>query len=151
MINVYTKEDYAKSYMELLEIFRYISYEDVKKIPREKLAYYEKNKDITYLYSYNPQLSFEEQTSKLTKILIANLYIDYWTTAEQRTELKAHDREELNALEMEKKKKYPTKNLFSRKNNSDKVDTTITSMTVINQKSIFSQILCKIKKLFKLT
>ncbi len=151
MINVYTEEDYAKSYMELLEILKYIPYEDVKKIPKEKLSYYEKNKDITYIYSYNPQLSFEEQTSKLTKILIANLYIDYWTTAEEQIQLKAQDKKELNDLEIEKKKKYPTEDLFSKKKKSSKIDTMVTSMTVVNQKGTFSRILYKIKKLFKLT
>ncbi len=151
MINIYTKEDYAKSYTQLLEIVKHLSYEDVKKIPKEKLLYYKKNKDIAYTYFYNPQLSFEEQTSKLTKILIANLYVDYWTTEEERMEIKNNDKKELYDREIEKTKQYPVNNLFSRKKKADKINTTVTSITVIKQKSILSQILYKIKKLFKLT
>lgn len=152
MINVYTKEDYAKSYTELLEILKYISYEDVKKIPKEKLAYYNKNKDITHVYLYDPQLSFEEQPiSKLTKILIANLYIEYWTTEEEYAQIKDNDKKELYSREIEKKKQYPVDDLFSNRRKTEKLASTVTSLTVIHEKGILARILYKIKKLFKLT
>lgn len=152
MINLYTKEDYAKSYTELLEILKYISYEDVQKIPKEKLSYYDKNKDITHIYVYDPQLSFEEQSiSKLTKILIANLYIEYWTTEEEYAKIKANDKKELYNKELEKKKQYPIDNLFSSKTKTEKTSANVTSMTVINKKGILARILYKIKELLKLT
>lgn len=151
MINLYTKEDYAKSYTELLEILKHISYNDVKKIPKEKLTYYEKNKDIAYVFIYNPELSFEEQTSKLTKILIANLYIEYWTTEEECAQIRDNDKKELYNREMEKKKQYSVDDLFSSRKKTENSAPPTTSLTIVNQKSILSRILYKIKKLLKLT
>lgn len=152
MINLYTKEDYAKSYTELLEILKYVSYEDIQKIPKDKLCYYKENKDISHTYIYNPQLTFEEQDiSKLTKILLANLYIDYWTTEEERIQIEDDNKKELYDIEMEKKKQYPIDDLFSKKKKTDKIDTTVTSLTVINKKNFFTRIITRIKKLLKLT
>ena len=152
MIHLYTKEDYAKSYTELLEILKYISYSDANKIPKEKLSYYEKYKDTTYTYVYNPHLCFEEQNiSKLTLILIANLYVEYWVDDDERIQIKANDKKELYAIEMEKKNRYPTEDLFSKRKKIENHNVPITSMTVIDSKNPFKKLLTIIKKLFKLT
>ena len=35
MINIYTKEDYAKAYTELIEILKYVPNEDLKKYQKQ--------------------------------------------------------------------------------------------------------------------
>ena len=51
MIDIYTKEDYAKSYTELIEILKYISKSDLNKIPKDKIKNYIKIK-IMIIYIF---------------------------------------------------------------------------------------------------
>lgn len=152
MINIYTKEDYAKAYTELIEILKYVPNEDLKKIPKTKLETYMKNRDCNYNYIYNKELSFENQTIlKLTKILIANIYIQYWASNEKRQEIRNQDKKELYNIEMKKKEIYSTDNIFKKKTKKEVNYNQITSMTVIKKKNIIEKIIDKIKKKIKLT
>ena len=65
--------------------------------------------------------------------------------------VEANDKKELYAIEMEKKNRYPTEDLFSKRKKIENYNIPITSMTVINSKNPFKKLLTIIKKLFKLT
>lgn len=146
MIENYTKEEYAKAYTELLEILKYVSKESLNKIPKEKLDMYNKNKDKNYTYKYDEQLEFEEQNIlQLTRILIANLYIEYWAEEDEKNEIKQKDRKELEQIEKEKREKYNPDNLFNNKKSIEKEE--ILNISVIENKNIFKKLLEKIKRL----
>lgn len=146
MIENYTKEEYAKAYTELLEILKHISKESLNKIPKEKLDMYNKNKDKNYTYKYDEQLEFEEQNIlQLTRILIANLYIEYWAEEDEKNEIKQRDRKELEQIEKEKREKYNPDNLFNNKKSIEKEE--ILNISVIENKNIFKKLLEKIKRL----
>lgn len=146
MIENYTKEEYAKAYTELLEILKHISKESLNKIPKEKLDMYNKNKDKNYTYKYDEQLEFEEQNIlQLTRILIANLYIEYWAEEDEKNEIKQKDRKELEQIEKEKREKYNPDNLFNNKKSIEKEE--ILNISVIENKNIFKKLLEKIKRL----
>lgn len=155
MVTFYTEDEYSRAYTELLEILKYIPAITVEKIPKENIDMYELNKDKNYEYHYDNDLSFEEQNiSHLTKILIANLYIDYWATDEERSIIKEHDRKELEALEIEKNKQYNTDDIFAnrKKKLEEKVQNIKnTSMIVVENTNIFKKIMEKIKKMLHLT
>lgn len=150
MVNIYTKEDYSKSYTELLEILKYVDKEDLGKIPKSKIQFYIKNQDTKYIYKYNKNLSFEYQpVSHLTKILIANLYTDYWADDEEKQKINLSDKQELDKLELIKREKYNPDNLF--KNKTKYNSTNETSLTVIEERSFIKRFLNKIKKFLNLT
>lgn len=155
MVTFYTEDEYSRAYTELLEILKYIPTSSAQKIPKENIDMYELNKDKNYEYHYNNDLSFEEQNiSHLTKILIANLYIDYWATDEERDIIKEHDSKELESLEIEKNKQYNTNDIFaSRKKKLEEKAQNIenTSMIVIENTNIFKKIMEKVKKMLHLT
>ena len=54
---------YSLSYVEVLEILKHIPKEDYEKIPKEKIEFYENNKDKNYIYIYIIQLTpkFQEK------------------------------------------------------------------------------------------
>lgn len=155
MVAFYTEDEYSRAYTELLELLKYVPASTVQKIPKENIDMYELNKDKSYEYHYDNDLSFEEQNiSHLTKILIANLYIEYWATDEERAIIKEHDSKELEALEIEKNKQYNTDDIFaSRKKKLEEKAQNIenTSMIVIENTNIFKKIMEKIKKMLHLT
>lgn len=152
MVNVYTQEDYAKSYTELIEILKYFSHEDLIKIPKETIQNYIKNKNKNYSFSYNPNLELEEQhISKLTLILLANLYIDYLATNDEKEYIIKKDQQELEQLEKQKQEKYNIENIFKNRKKQTIPNNETTSLLVLENKSITQKILEKIKKIFKLT
>ena len=101
----YTKEEYAKSYTEILEIFKYIPENLLKKIPNSIIKKYYENMDKSYKYAYDIGRSLEDQkVSQLTKILLANIYIKYWATERDKKRIEIYDRKILEKNEIEKRK-----------------------------------------------
>ena len=65
---------YSLSYVEVLEILKHIPKEDYEKIPKEKIEFYENNKDKNYVYIYNP---VNPKISRKTDAILINLYKNY--------------------------------------------------------------------------
>lgn len=150
MVITYTKEDYAKAYTELLEILKYVSKSSLEKIPKENLEMYNLNKDRNYNYEYNNNLEFEEQKiSRLTRILIANIYIQYWASEEERKILNQRDKEELEQIEIEKRNTYNPDNLFANRRKINNVEEK--SLVIVKKKNIVERIIDKIKNILNLT
>lgn len=150
MVVTYTKEDYAKAYTELLEVLKHVSSSSLNKIPKENLEMYNQNKDKNYKYEYNSKLEFEQQQmSRLTRILIANIYIQYWASEEERNRIKQMDKNELDQMEIEKRNMYNPDDLFSNRKKENKIEKE--SLAIINKKNIIERIVEKIKQILNLT
>ena len=79
---------HANAYSEVLEILNYISIQDYNKIPKEKIEVFEKLSNKEYKFSYNPNVSLDENNvSNITKTIIAILFRDYWATEIQREKI----------------------------------------------------------------
>lgn len=159
MINCYTKEDYAKAYTELLEIIKYFSKESLEKLPKENIKMYNLEKDKDYNFKYNEELELDEQNvSKLTIILLANLYIQYLASEEERNKIKERDKKELELLEKQKREMYNPDNIFENrkeamyKNNIEGISylkqNANTSLAIVKKQNIFTKIIEKIKLKF---
>lgn len=154
MVKIYTNEEYAKSYTELIEILKYFSKSDLLKIPKNNLLRYIRDKDNNYSFSYNPDLDINEQNiSKLTQILFANLYIDYFADDSERQSIKNKDQEELQKLEKQKQEEYNIETIFNKRK-SESINNNLsetTSLTIIPVKeNIFKRFLYKIRCILKL-
>ncbi len=159
MITIYTNEEYSKSYTELLEILKYFSKSDLIKIPKNLIKRYIKDMDTNYSFKYNPELDLEKQNvSKLTQILIANLYIKYFADENEQENIKNKDLEELSQIEKNYQEQYNVETIFNKRKEKSIIDgsfnnaTDITSLAVVpNKENIFKRIFYKIKSILKLT
>lgn len=155
MVNIYTNEEYSKSYTELIEILKYFSKSDLMKIPKNVLTRYIRDKDNNYNFSYNPDLDIDEQSvSKLTQILLANLYIKYFADENEQEYIKNKDKEELSLIEKQKQEEYNIETIFNkRKEKFTNTDNSgITNLTVVPDKeNLLKRVFYKIKQLFHLT
>ena len=160
MVNCYTKEDYAKAYTELLEIIKYFSKESLEKLPKENIEMYNIEKDRDYNFTYNEELELDEQNvSKLTTILLANLYIQYLASEEERNRIKERDQKELELLEKQKREMYNSNKIFeNRKEAIYKYNTEEVSklkkneniiLSIVKKQNIFTKIIEKIKLKFR--
>ena len=80
--------EYANAYTEVIEILKYISEADYNKIPKNKINLFETNANKEYKFTYNPNLTLNEQNvSKRAKAIIAILFREYWATEKQREKI----------------------------------------------------------------
>ena len=139
MIGYYTESEYAKAYKEIIELLRYIPIEETRKIPQNIIDYYDNNKDGTYEFQYNPNIDFNKQKiMHLTKILIANLYKNYWCDELERIRIEKREEREIQSEQYEE---YNTDNLFKKKKEETKNE-----IAVIKKENILYRI---IKRIFK--
>ena len=105
----FVNDTYERSYVEILEILKFIPRDEFEKIPKELIEFYEKNKDKEYQYIYNPNLL---KTSQKTDIILVNLYRNY-IASEDKIEI-VENILKLNEkfIENKKSKKYNINNIF---------------------------------------
>ncbi len=107
---------YRRAYTEVLEIINHLSEEELKKIPKKKLDFYEKNKDQEYNFTINPSIDLEKQNiSPNANAILVSLYRDYFATEKQKKVLKNLLYKNQERLEREKYQKYNPNNIFAHK------------------------------------
>ena len=125
--------EYGKAYCEVLEIIKYIPSNDYKKIPKEKIKLFEKLADKNCRIEYDPNKTLEEnKISKIGRAIIAILYRDYWSTAQQREKILIWQQREKNKLKIQQ-----TEQIAENK------------LPINPDKNIFTKIFKKIKSIFK--
>ena len=111
-----TKEMYACSYKEVMTILRFLSIQDLVKIPSEKLEFFDNNMDTSYEYELDYSKPFQaQQMSPVTEAILANLYRDYLASPAQREAILEKERQELEQIEQEKREKFNPDDLFKKK------------------------------------
>lgn len=144
------KESTSKAYVETIELLKYFSIEQVKKIPEEKLKVFLKFKDESYIYKVDETKSFFEQDMMPeTKAIFTILFEDYWATDDQREALKQKEKEAFKELEDKKRNLYNPDNLFKNKKVNE-VEKYIknTNITLLNEKW-YNKIIRVLKNIFK--
>ena len=135
--------EYMVSYSQILEILKYIPKEDYNKIPKNMIELFKNNCYKESKFKYNPEKTLQEQNvTNTTKIIIAMLFRDYWSTAEQREKIK-------NIQEQERLKFKDINDIFKKPIVTDKApeqDIVPENLpAIVEKESVFK----KIKNFFK--
>ena len=108
---------YAKDYTEVLEIINCFPEEEYEKIPKERIEFFEKNKDSDYNFKIDPNIDLSNQNiSQNANAIIVSLFLDYFATDEQKEVLQKMLENNQKKIEEEKNKKYNYNNIFEEKN-----------------------------------
>ena len=144
------KKSTTKAYAEVIELLKYFSIEQVKKIPETKLNVFFKFRDKTYNYKVDETKSFFEQDMMPeTKAIFTILFEDYWATDEQMKILKKKEKEAFKELEDKKRNLYNPDNLFKNKKvNEVEKHIENTDITLLNEKW-YKKIIRVLKNIFK--
>lgn len=145
------EDNYKKAYKEVVEILKFVSKENVDKIPKEMLDMFEEEQDKEYNFKVDTTKSFEEQLLlEETKAIFSNIFRDYWANDYQRKVI--IEKENMDRIKWEKEK-FDPKDLFknnqknfNKQNNNDKVDV---NLTVIKKENSFKKLIDKIFKSLK--
>ena len=145
------EDNYKKAYKEVVEILKFVSKENVDKIPKEMLDMFEEEQDKEYNFKVDTTKSFEEKLLlEETKAIFSNIFRDYWANDYQRKVI--IEKENMDRIKWEEEK-YDPKDLFknnqknfNKQNNNDKVDV---NLTVIKKENSFKKLIDKIFKSLK--
>lgn len=111
-----TKDKYSKAYTEVLEILKHLPKNEYDKIDKEKIKFFEKNKDISYKFSINPEISLDEQNISIeANSIIVTLFQDYFASEKQKEKLKIILKKNEDKYQEEIRNKYNPDDIFKNK------------------------------------
>ena len=140
---------YAKAYTEVLEIINHFSEDEYKKIPKEKIDFYEKHKDRQYDFKINPNIDLAEQNiSRKANAILVSLFRDYFATAKQKEILKNLLQQNQEKLEKEKYLKYNPDNIFNKSNSNINDSKDKVALVEIKNEVWYRKILNFFKRIF---
>ena len=127
-----TKE-YKIAYVEVLEVLKDLNKEEFERIPKERLKIYEENKDNDYNFELDKTRDFNEQISNIAQAIIANLFVRFIATEEDRKKIYEIEKQEYIENELEKRKEIKLNPLFDE----PKKEIKETSIVVVKKKTFF--------------
>ena len=140
---------YAKAYTVVLEIINHFSEDEYKKIPKEKIDFYEKHKDRKYDFKINPNIDLAEQNiSRKANAILVSLFRDYFATAKQKEILKNLLQQNQEKLEKEKYLKYNPDNIFNKSNSNINDSKDKVALVEIKNEVWYRKILNFFKRIF---
>ena len=147
------EKKYARAYTEVLEILKHIPKDELERIPKSELQFYEDNCDKNYKYEYNLDLAVDKQAiSKEANTVIVALYMNYFANEKQKGIIEKILKQ--NSIEEEKAKneKYDVNKIFEKNQNEHNGANKSENLPIDisnNQESFIKKIINKIKSLFK--
>ncbi|MBQ3408386.1 MAG: hypothetical protein IJH12_04180 [Clostridia bacterium] len=147
------EKKYAKAYTEVLEILKHVPKEELDRIPKSELQFYEDNCDKNYKYEYNEELNVDQQAiSREANTVIVAIYMNYFANDKQKGIIESILKQ--NSIEEEKQKneKYNIDKIFDNKEKHEDAehDAEKLPVDVDKKEEIFiKKIINRIKKLFK--
>ena len=140
---------YSKAYTEVLEIINHFSEEEYKKIPKEKIDFFEENKDKDYNFKIDPNVNLAEQNiSQNANAILVSLFRDYFATAKQKEILKNLLQQNQEKLEKEKYLKYNPDNIFNKSNSNINDSKDKVALVEIKNEVWYRKILNFFKRIF---
>ena len=140
-------KEYKIAYNEVLEILKYISKEELNKVPQDIIEMFKNNASNENQFIYNPNKTLQEQNvSEFARTIIAILFRNYWATESQRQKIiekQKFDREKI------KEEKYSHDKIFQKHNTQQKENFESNKIVLVEYKeSIFTSIKNWLKRIF---
>ena len=146
------KENYARAYTEVLEMLKYLPYEELNRIPKEKIDFFERNKDKSYKFNISLEKPLAEQNISIeANSVIITLFRDYFATDTQRAKLKNILEQNEMKYQEELREKYNPDNIFKKCNQKNEINENIIqneNSLVEYKETFFRRFINKIKNIF---
>lgn len=143
---------YIKAYTEVNCLLEYLPQSYIDKLPKKLIELIKKQSDKQYYISIDTNKSLLEQNfSKKTKDLIAVIKYNYWSTDEERQQLKKIFYENENKYQKELLEKYNPNDIFKKKESKTDISDNIEpNLQMVEYKeNIFIRLFNKIKNIFR--
>ncbi len=143
---------YIKAYTEVNCLLEYMPQSYIDKLPKKLIELIKKQSQEQYNIDIDTNKSLLEQNfSKKTKDLIAVIKYNYWSTDEEKRQLKNIFYENENIAQKELLEKYNPNDIFKKKESKiDITENVNTNLQLVEYKeNIFIRFLNKIRSMFR--
>ena len=143
---------YIKAYTEVNCLLEYLPQSYIDKLPKKLIELIKEQSDKQYYISIDTNKSLLEQNfSQKTKDLIAVIKYNYWSTDEERQQLKKIFYENENKYQKELLEKYNPNDIFKKKESKTDISDNIEpNLQMVEYKeNIFIRLFNKIKNIFR--
>ena len=144
-------KNYSKAYTEVLEMIKHLPENEYNKIPKEKIEFWERNKDNKYKFVINPQIELEKQNISIeANSIIVTIFRDYFATNLQKEKLKIILEQNENKYQEQLREKYNPDNLFENRKKecmNPYVEKNTSLFVVKREENFFKYLLNYVKKL----
>lgn len=147
--------DYIIAYTEVNCLLEYLPKSYIDKLPKKLIELIKMQSNEQYNINIDPNKSLLEQNfSKKTKDLISVMKYNYWSTEEEKKQLKKIFYENEKKYQEELRKKYNMDDIFKRKESINKDENTTKNIDVNNlpvevkKENIFKRVFNRIMKIF---
>lgn len=142
---------YIKAYTEVKCLLEYLPQSYIDRLPKKLIELIKRQSNEQYKINIDINKSLLEQNfSTKTKDLIAVINYNYWSTDEERQQLKNKFYENENRYQTELLEKYNPNDIFKKKESKTDLTENIESnlQMVEYNENIFRRIINKIKRIF---
>ena len=149
---IISRKEYSIACKEVLEIFKNIKEEDLEKIPDKEIEKLKQNASDDYQFTYNVHKNIKEQNvSKLAKAIIANFFIDYIATSEQKQKIIDKQNYDIKVMEEAKSREYNPNKIFKNQKHDNNVTINSNNLPIeIKKEKFITKLFRIIKNFFKL-
>lgn len=141
------KRTYEEAFVEVDEILKIMPVELLYKIPIKFRKVISDNKAKDYKVEIKEPLE-EEKLKEETVVILGLIYRDFLASPEEREELQLKDAEELKRIEEEMQQQYDVDNIFKKRKNSTKENSS-TDLILYKEQGFIKKLLNIIKGIFK--
>lgn len=141
--------EYIKAYTEVNCLLAYLPQSYIEKLPKKLIDLIKNQSNEKFNIDIDTNKSLLEQNfSAKTKDLIAVIKYNYWSSDEQKKQLKSMFCDNENKYQKELLEKYDPNNIFEKKENciEDIESTNINVQLIPYKENIFKRFINKIKK-----
>lgn len=146
-----TTANYIQAYTEVNCLLEYLPQSYIDKLPKKLIELIQKQSNDKYKINIDTSKSLLEQDfSKETKDLIAVIKYNYWSTEEEKQQLKKIFYDNENKYQKELLEKYNPNDIFKKKQIKTEITETTDSklQMVVYKENIFIKFLNIIKNIF---
>ena len=148
-------ENYPNAYKEVYVILENMSKEDYNKIPETFIKMVKNNMNEEYEFKLDENKEFIEQDLlQETRVILAYIFLNFWSTDEQKEKIENKFRQDIVEWE-EQKEKYNSEEIFKNRKKTNQIskeenkkEQENVSMVEYKEKNIFIKIIDIFKKLF---
>ena len=141
--------EYTKCLVEVYEVMKYFSKEDIEKIPSDVLKIINDNKDRNYEWKYDESKSLKQQDLNRTSIAILSfINLEYLLNEEQKQYINELHRNNEGRIEQQKQENNMYNDLFKNNKNQNTVAIEKTLIEHKNEKW-YKRIIESLKGLFR--
>jgi len=144
-------KNYSKAYTEVLEMIKHLPENEYNKIPKEKIEFWERNKDNKYKFVINTQIELEKQNISIeANSIIVTIFRDYFATNLQKEKLKIILEQNENKYQEQLREKYNPDNLFENRKKecmNPYVEKNTSLFVVKREENFFKKLINYVKKL----